>query len=102
MFAKYDAVRLLNVLVSGRGPCLSNMMRFTYKLFWFQGGMYVFQIFDYYSCSGFVLLWVLFFESIAIGWIFGKQSCYNRSTFTSLPLKPQIILKVFILLWIST
>ena len=35
----------------------------------------MFQIFDYYSCSGFVLLWVLFFESIAVGWIFGKQ--YN-------------------------
>ena len=34
--------------------------------------MYVFQIFDYYSCSGIVLLWILFFESLAVGWIFGE------------------------------
>lgn len=42
-----------------------------------EGGMYVFQIFDYYSCSGFVLLWVLFFESIAVGWIFGAERFYD-------------------------
>ena len=40
--------------------------------------MYVFQIFDYYSCSGIVLLWILFFESIAVGWIFGEYDGFFR------------------------
>ncbi|WAR26785.1 S6A13-like protein [Mya arenaria] len=36
-----------------------------------QGGMYVFQLFDYYSASGIVVLWICLFESIIVGWIFG-------------------------------
>ena len=42
--------------------------------------MYVFQIFDYYSCSGIVLLWILFFESIAVGWIFGEYNFFSLNT----------------------
>ncbi|XP_048750537.1 sodium- and chloride-dependent taurine transporter-like isoform X1 [Ostrea edulis] len=38
-----------------------------------RGGMYVFQLFDYYSASGMVLLWVCFWEAIVIGWIFGAD-----------------------------
>lgn len=38
-----------------------------------RGGMYVFQLYDYYSASGVVLLWVCFWESIVIGWIFGSE-----------------------------
>uniref|UniRef100_H2Z8Z2 Transporter n=1 Tax=Ciona savignyi TaxID=51511 RepID=H2Z8Z2_CIOSA len=37
------------------------------------GGMYVFQLFDYYAASGVCLLWVAFFESGAIAWIYGKD-----------------------------
>ncbi|XP_053407541.1 sodium- and chloride-dependent taurine transporter-like isoform X2 [Mercenaria mercenaria] len=36
-----------------------------------EGGMYVFQIFDYYSASGLVLLWICFFEAIVVSWVFG-------------------------------
>eukprot|EP00057_Strongylocentrotus_purpuratus_P014234 XP_011668708.1 PREDICTED: sodium- and chloride-dependent betaine transporter [Strongylocentrotus purpuratus] len=37
------------------------------------GGMYIFQLFDYYSCSGFVLLWIAIFESTVIGWVYGGR-----------------------------
>nr|XP_022345993.1 sodium- and chloride-dependent creatine transporter 1-like isoform X2 [Crassostrea virginica] len=38
-----------------------------------RGGMYVFQLYDYYSTSGMVMLWVCFWECIVIGWIFGSE-----------------------------
>ncbi|XP_065569166.1 sodium- and chloride-dependent GABA transporter 2-like [Artemia franciscana] len=38
-----------------------------------RGGIYVFQIFDYYSASGFVLLWISLFEALAIGWGYGAD-----------------------------
>ncbi|KAK9704069.1 Sodium:neurotransmitter symporter family [Popillia japonica] len=37
------------------------------------GGMYIFQLMDYYSASGMSLLWVCFFQTIAISWIFGTE-----------------------------
>lgn len=42
-----------------------------------RGGMYVFQLYDYYSASGMVLLWVCFWECIAIGWIFESEKFYD-------------------------
>nr|XP_054756343.1 sodium- and chloride-dependent betaine transporter-like [Lytechinus pictus] len=37
------------------------------------GGMYIFQLFDYYAASGFVLLWVAMFEYGVIGWVYGGR-----------------------------
>lgn len=38
-----------------------------------QGGLYVFQIYDHYSCSGASLLLLSIFQSVAIGWFYGMH-----------------------------
>lgn len=37
-----------------------------------QGGMYIFQLFDYYASSGTCLLFLAVFEVICVGWVYGK------------------------------
>jgi len=56
------------------------------------GGMYVFQLFDNYAASGFCLLWVAFFESIAISFIYGSERMMQNIT-RMIGYRPNIIIK---------
>ncbi|XP_048110691.1 sodium- and chloride-dependent GABA transporter 2-like isoform X3 [Alosa alosa] len=43
-----------------------------------EGGLYVFQLFDYYACSGMTLLMFAFFQSVCIGWVYGADHLYDN------------------------
>ncbi|XP_034022307.1 solute carrier family 6 member 22, tandem duplicate 1 [Thalassophryne amazonica] len=42
-----------------------------------EGGLYIFQLFDYYACSGMTLLLFAIMESVCIGWVFGADHFYE-------------------------
>ncbi|KAK5904479.1 hypothetical protein CesoFtcFv8_006037 [Champsocephalus esox] len=42
-----------------------------------EGGMYVFQMFDYYACNGACLLFLCVFETLALAWVFGADRLYG-------------------------
>ena len=37
-----------------------------------QGGLYIFQVFDYYACSGMTLLLFAILQSVSVGWVYGE------------------------------
>ncbi|XP_033995295.1 sodium- and chloride-dependent GABA transporter 2-like [Trematomus bernacchii] len=43
-----------------------------------EGGLYIFQLFDYYACSGMTLLLFASLQSICIGWIYGADRFYEN------------------------
>lgn len=43
----------------------------------FKGSQLTLQLMDFYSASGIPILWCCFFQTIAIGWIFGAQKFAN-------------------------
>lgn len=57
-----------------------------------EGGMYVFQIFDYYSASGMTLLWLAAWESITVAWLFGVNR-YMRMLEDMVGYRPSAVLK---------
>ncbi|XP_051804761.1 sodium- and chloride-dependent GABA transporter 2-like isoform X2 [Acanthochromis polyacanthus] len=43
-----------------------------------QGGLYIFQVFDYYACSGMTLLLFAALQSLCIGWVYGADRFYGN------------------------
>uniref|UniRef100_A0A452UFZ7 Transporter n=1 Tax=Ursus maritimus TaxID=29073 RepID=A0A452UFZ7_URSMA len=43
-----------------------------------EGGMYIFQLFDYYASSGICLLFLAVFEVICVGWVYGADRFYDN------------------------
>ncbi|XP_042323146.1 sodium- and chloride-dependent betaine transporter-like isoform X2 [Sceloporus undulatus] len=43
-----------------------------------EGGMYIFQLFDYYAASGTCLLYLAVFEVICVGWVYGADRFYDN------------------------
>ncbi|KAG2468734.1 S6A13 protein, partial [Polypterus senegalus] len=43
-----------------------------------QGGMYIFQLIDYYACNGTCLMFIGIFQSICIGWVYGADRLYKN------------------------
>ncbi|XP_034252061.1 sodium- and chloride-dependent GABA transporter 1-like isoform X2 [Thrips palmi] len=73
-----------------------------------QGGMYVFQLMDMYAASGISLLWVAFFQTVAVSWVFGVgrfAKCVHEMTGVNpgpfwrlcwLVLAPAVMLGIFV------
>ncbi|XP_074862465.1 sodium- and chloride-dependent betaine transporter [Carettochelys insculpta] len=43
-----------------------------------EGGMYIFQLMDYYAASGTCLLFLAIFEVICVGWVYGADRFYDN------------------------
>nr|XP_020453650.1 sodium- and chloride-dependent GABA transporter 2-like isoform X2 [Monopterus albus]XP_020453651.1 sodium- and chloride-dependent GABA transporter 2-like isoform X2 [Monopterus albus] len=43
-----------------------------------EGGLYIFQLFDYYACSGMTLQVFAIVESVCVGWVYGADRHYDH------------------------
>lgn len=43
-----------------------------------EGGLYIFQLFDYYACSGMTLLLFAMLQSGCMGWVYGADRFYDN------------------------
>jgi len=60
-----------------------------------QAGMYIFQLMDFYSASGLSLLWICFFETVAISWFYGASK-FAENIESMIGRKPSVF---WILCW---
>ncbi|XP_018602398.1 sodium- and chloride-dependent GABA transporter 2-like isoform X1 [Scleropages formosus] len=67
-----DERRKILLLIISVGGFLTGLVMVT------EGGMYVFQLLDYYACSGMTLLIFAILQSICVGWIYGANLMYNN------------------------
>lgn len=45
---------------------------FVFKLV-LQGGVYLFELIDYYGCNGLCIIFGSLIQCLAVGWVFGKH-----------------------------
>lgn len=57
------------------GVCLIGLLLGIPQLF--DGGIYVFELFNLYGGSGICILWVAIFESISVAWIYGVDRLFD-------------------------
>lgn len=43
-----------------------------------EGGLYIFQLFDYYACSGMTLLLFAILQAFCVGWVYGADRFYEN------------------------
>nr|XP_009678147.1 PREDICTED: sodium- and chloride-dependent betaine transporter isoform X1 [Struthio camelus australis]XP_009678148.1 PREDICTED: sodium- and chloride-dependent betaine transporter isoform X1 [Struthio camelus australis]XP_009678149.1 PREDICTED: sodium- and chloride-dependent betaine transporter isoform X1 [Struthio camelus australis]XP_009678150.1 PREDICTED: sodium- and chloride-dependent betaine transporter isoform X1 [Struthio camelus australis]XP_009678151.1 PREDICTED: sodium- and chloride- len=58
-----------------------------------EGGMYIFQLFDYYAASGTCMLFLAVFETICVGWVYGADRFYDNIE-DMIGFRPQPLIKI--------
>ncbi|XP_068133767.1 sodium- and chloride-dependent betaine transporter-like [Hyperolius riggenbachi] len=62
-----------------------------------EGGMYIFQLFDYYSSSGICLLFVGICECVCIAWVYGADRFFDNIQ-DMIGYRPWSVIKIF---WVA-
>ncbi|XP_069000237.1 solute carrier family 6 member 22, tandem duplicate 2 isoform X1 [Embiotoca jacksoni] len=71
-FFQNNCHRKLLLLAISIGSFLIGLLMVT------EGGLYIFQLFDYYACSGMTLLLFAVLQSLCIGWVYGADRQYDN------------------------
>ncbi|KAM3620850.1 uncharacterized protein V6R79_002946 [Siganus canaliculatus] len=71
-FFQNNCRRKLLLLAISAGSFLIGLLMVT------EGGLYIFQLFDYYACSGMTLLLFAILQSVCIGWVYGADRQYDN------------------------
>lgn len=71
-FFQNSCRRKLLLLAMSVGSFLVGLLMVT------EGGLYVFQLFDYYACTGMTLLLFAILQSVCIGWVYGADRLYDN------------------------